>query len=261
MEQLQYETTNIRSVVFRELLMARQSIRMYMCYFNDMALLKLMAIKAYAGIEIQLILDENSINMKNHKLFQDAAALGCEVYWRKGRGLMHNKLTIIDDSIVLTGSYNLTYGAMRNDENIVVIRNAEKSIKRMLRKLSSVLTRATLTVAGPITGDNKLLTSLIRSLELEKPEKSIIISADSKSEAMILDFPWNPFRYMELTKPELVKNENNRLSLPLFSRFPELTYYLSAIPYAIRFKCEDCGQNLITSWFQVRSLSCNCQSH
>jgi phosphatidylserine/phosphatidylglycerophosphate/cardiolipin synthase-like enzyme len=39
---------------------------------------------------------------------------------------MHHKVMIIDRSIVITGSYNFSNSAEeRNDENVVVIHNAE----------------------------------------------------------------------------------------------------------------------------------------
>jgi hypothetical protein len=39
-----------------------------------------------------------------------------------GKGLMHDKFAVIDDSITLTGSYNWTEAAeTRNDENLLVL--------------------------------------------------------------------------------------------------------------------------------------------
>ena len=41
-------------------------------------------------------------------------------------GIAHNKIMIIDDRIVLTGSFNWTMGAeKRNAENLLMINNAE----------------------------------------------------------------------------------------------------------------------------------------
>lgn len=47
---------------------------------------------------------------------------GADIRIRKGAGVMHNKVFIIDGKRVITGSYNFTKAAsMKNDENIVVI--------------------------------------------------------------------------------------------------------------------------------------------
>lgn len=44
----------------------------------------------------------------------------------KGKGLMHNKFCVIDDEIIITGSFNWTARADReNDENLLIIRSQE----------------------------------------------------------------------------------------------------------------------------------------
>jgi phosphatidylserine/phosphatidylglycerophosphate/cardiolipin synthase-like enzyme len=40
-------------------------------------------------------------------------------------GFMHNKVMIIDDRIVITGSYNFSEAAESNDENILILRSTE----------------------------------------------------------------------------------------------------------------------------------------
>jgi phosphatidylserine/phosphatidylglycerophosphate/cardiolipin synthase-like enzyme len=45
-------------------------------------------------------------------------------------GLMHHKLILIDDSIVITGSYNFTNSAeTRNDENVIILFNTEAAAR------------------------------------------------------------------------------------------------------------------------------------
>lgn len=47
---------------------------------------------------------------------------GVLVKFEEGEGLMHNKFCIIDDKLVITGSYNWTTSAdLRNDENVLFI--------------------------------------------------------------------------------------------------------------------------------------------
>jgi len=41
------------------------------------------------------------------------------------RGLAHNKIMIIDDDLVITGSFNWTQNALRNEENINFIKSKE----------------------------------------------------------------------------------------------------------------------------------------
>ena len=68
--------------------------------------------------------------------YQESAGLGGEYQRFQDSGLnvfldahpekLHHKVLIIDDRIVLTGSYNLTRSAeIQNDENTLVIHNPE----------------------------------------------------------------------------------------------------------------------------------------
>ena len=57
----------------------------------------------------------------------DLIKAGIEVRIRHKDGDQYSKYLIIDDAIVVTGSYNFTARAdERNSENVVVIRNAPK---------------------------------------------------------------------------------------------------------------------------------------
>jgi len=38
---------------------------------------------------------------------------------------MHNKVMILDDSIVITGSYNLSESAESNDENMLILESSD----------------------------------------------------------------------------------------------------------------------------------------
>lgn len=51
---------------------------------------------------------------------------GIDVRIRRGRGVMHHKVIVIDERIVITGSFNFSRGADSiNDENIVIIESEE----------------------------------------------------------------------------------------------------------------------------------------
>ncbi len=57
--------------------------------------------------------------------FLKLAAAGIAVEWDKNKYNMHNKVFIIDEHIVVTGSFNPTKnGDTDNDENILIIHDA-----------------------------------------------------------------------------------------------------------------------------------------
>jgi phosphatidylserine/phosphatidylglycerophosphate/cardiolipin synthase-like enzyme len=52
--------------------------------------------------------------------------------------LMHNKFCIIDDEIIITGSYNWTYKARKNDENIIIIEDENNVLSKFKEKFDSL---------------------------------------------------------------------------------------------------------------------------
>lgn len=73
------------------------------------------------GVRVRVIVDKQQAGLKSaddEKLEEAGIALIRDTH----SGLMHNKVAIIDEKIVLTGSYNWTKGGTkRNDENLVII--------------------------------------------------------------------------------------------------------------------------------------------
>ncbi|WP_339044657.1 phospholipase D-like domain-containing protein [Cardinium endosymbiont of Tipula unca] len=77
-------------------------------------------IKAHQGkVKVQLLVDKNAPTSKGSKI-DLILQHGIPVTVDKTAGLSHNKIMIIDDEYVITGSFNWTNGAQtRNAENIV----------------------------------------------------------------------------------------------------------------------------------------------
>jgi len=68
---------------------------------------------------------EKSQNSKFSE-FQKLANAGIPVKWDTNKALMHNKIFIIDENTVITGSFNpTTNGDVNNDENIVIVHSQE----------------------------------------------------------------------------------------------------------------------------------------
>ncbi|GAB4505681.1 MAG: phospholipase D-like domain-containing protein [Anaerolineales bacterium] len=78
--------------------------------------------RAAEGVTVAGVMDAEQIQSNigtEYDLFQQA---GLDVRPDGNSGLMHHKVIIIDEEIVVTGSYNFTNSAeTRNDENLVVI--------------------------------------------------------------------------------------------------------------------------------------------
>ena len=76
------------------------------------------------GIEVKLVLDRAQ-SQTHSSLYSDLKQNGFDVKIANVAGIMHNKVAIIDQQIVITGSFNYKEaGVTDNAENIVVINDA-----------------------------------------------------------------------------------------------------------------------------------------
>lgn len=62
--------------------------------------------------------------------------------------LMHNKFCIIDNTTIITGSYNWTYKARINDENIIIIKNDDHIVEKFNDKFESIKPKYGFTLKG-----------------------------------------------------------------------------------------------------------------
>ncbi|MDO9153001.1 MAG: phospholipase D-like domain-containing protein [Paludibacter sp.] len=126
--QTQAYFENIQEQIKQDLSKAKRSIVIAVAWFTDKELFGLICRLANQGINVQLLLMNDDINNQcgiAYELLQDA---GGKV-WKIGNGnndtLMHNKFCVIDQQVVINGSYNWTNKAKQNHESITVIQDAE----------------------------------------------------------------------------------------------------------------------------------------
>lgn len=104
-----------------ELLKAERQILVAMAWFTDNDLKAILAAKAKSGLDVQVILSDVPDNEKLD--FSDMEAYGAKIFTIKGSGYakMHHKFCVIDEKLSISGSYNWTMNARRNNhENITV---------------------------------------------------------------------------------------------------------------------------------------------
>lgn len=110
---------DIQNRILKALDGAKVSITVVMAWFTNDALFDKLFEKYLEGLDIKLAIYDDGIN-KKHGV--DLSVIP-HVLIKKGQrgGLMHNKFCIIDNQIVITGSYNWSDNAeFKNDENITV---------------------------------------------------------------------------------------------------------------------------------------------
>ncbi len=119
---------DIRNHLLQQLKTAEESIVIAMAWFTDKKIFNELVEKARSGVSVKLLLAQDDINRDYGPDFTALEDAGGEFTWVNmgaSDNIMHNKFCVIDDSTVITGSYNWTNRANSNHENITVHWEAE----------------------------------------------------------------------------------------------------------------------------------------
>lgn len=120
----------IQQAILQALDESNEEILVAVYWFTNRKLFDKLCDKLSEGIKVSLIIHNDYINNReaglNFQLFVD---LGGELYFSTNDHPMHNKFCVIDNKILINGSYNWTYFAERtNSENILIVRDESETI-------------------------------------------------------------------------------------------------------------------------------------
>ena len=113
---------DIAERIQQEIGKAQKSIFIAVAWFTNRSLFNELVIKAKNGCSVYLIISNDDINLNSAIDFDELILNKSKVY-KIGNGdseLMHNKFCVIDYSTVITGSYNWSYKAESNFENVII---------------------------------------------------------------------------------------------------------------------------------------------
>lgn len=114
-----------KNAIALELQKATKSIKVMAFSFTDKDIAQIMVNKKANNLDVQGVLDgcEMSSQYSVYRTLKDAKV---EVYRDGNQALMHEKNFIIDDNIVITGSYNFSANADKNNnENCMIIKSPD----------------------------------------------------------------------------------------------------------------------------------------
>lgn len=109
-------------IIIKNIDNAKEFINIAMYTFTDREIAQAVIRARDRGVDIKIYLDRSQVNAKYSKsrYFVNNAIEGIRI--SSNNYIMHNKFAVIDNKIVITGSYNWTASAgERNDENLLVI--------------------------------------------------------------------------------------------------------------------------------------------
>jgi HKD family nuclease len=129
---------NIQTQILNALNNAQVSITLVIAWFTNQILRDKLIEKQNQGLDVKIAFYDDGINNRHGV---DLTAFNVLPIRRGQRGgLMHDKFCVIDNQIVITGSYNWTDNAeFRNDENITIEHDPAQATRYTLefRRLSS----------------------------------------------------------------------------------------------------------------------------
>lgn len=114
---------NIRQQLLSEIDSASIQIIVAVAWFTDKKLFHQLLKKAKEGVEVQIMIADDPINLEYGPDYDELLRLGGSVIKVNApdpETIMHNKFCIIDGKTVITGSYNWSKKAGTNHENITI---------------------------------------------------------------------------------------------------------------------------------------------
>lgn len=131
---------DIQDVIIDHISHASYSLKIAMAWFTNPLIFNALLRACKKGVEVHLLINNDSINNRPNGLpFNKLIEEKAKLYIAETPDLIHNKFCIVDNKIVIDGSYNWTVLAeTNNDENIVVIENG-KVIKSFISAFENLI--------------------------------------------------------------------------------------------------------------------------
>ncbi|MBT0550847.1 phospholipase D-like domain-containing protein [Riemerella anatipestifer] len=127
---------NIAERIQQEISKAQKSIFIAVAWFTNKNIFNELVNKARNGCTVSLIISNDTINLNFEQLLT-----GKSKVYKIGNGdteLMHNKFCVIDYSTVITGSYNWSYKAESNFENVIITSNDTTLAEQFISEFNSI---------------------------------------------------------------------------------------------------------------------------
>lgn len=135
---------NIHEHIIQTIRQAKKELKICVAWFTDWNLYQSVLEVQDKGVFVHIILANHEFNKNSKVDFKELLLKNGYVGYlgnpsgNPSEKLMHNKFCIVDNEIIITGSYNWTYKARCNDENIIIIKNEPQVIQKFNQKFESL---------------------------------------------------------------------------------------------------------------------------
>jgi hypothetical protein len=131
---------NIAERIQQEISKANKSIYIAVAWFTNKNLFNELVNKSKNGCIVSLIISNDNVNLNSSINFEQLLTDKSKVY-KIGNGdteLMHNKFCIIDYNTVITGSYNWSYKAKSNFENVIITNDDTSLAEQFISEFNNI---------------------------------------------------------------------------------------------------------------------------
>jgi phosphatidylserine/phosphatidylglycerophosphate/cardiolipin synthase-like enzyme len=119
--------TDCSKLIADMILAAEKSVRVQAYSFRSEAIAKALVQAHKRGVEVLVILDDDKADKKSEKSF--LAKKGISTYLDSKHEKAHNKVMLIDDKTIITGSFNFTEEEEAKADNLLVINGKPKLVE------------------------------------------------------------------------------------------------------------------------------------
>jgi phosphatidylserine/phosphatidylglycerophosphate/cardiolipin synthase-like enzyme len=110
----------IKEEILSSLKNANKEIKVAVAWLTDEDIIRMLGQRSIAGVSVKIIISDSKENFKNLNKLKELIRNKSELFIVSPK-FLHHKFCIIDDAKIINGSYNWTYYAQSNEENILII--------------------------------------------------------------------------------------------------------------------------------------------
>lgn len=117
--------SKIRHEIISHIRKANNEIRLAVAWLTDEDILRELTHRSKAGVSVKIAISDSMENFINIRPFKEFINAGGHLFINT-KNFLHHKFCLFDDHIIINGSYNWSYAARSNEENVTVM-TREKS--------------------------------------------------------------------------------------------------------------------------------------
>lgn len=128
----------IDNIIKQYLMSAKDSIKICVAWINGRKYAPIFYNLSQKGVKIEIIFNNDNTN-SNHGLMPSEFYTTYPINTRLSSAIMHNKFCIIDNEIIINGSFNWSQRANNSFENILIVKNDFKLVKSFLHEFNDLV--------------------------------------------------------------------------------------------------------------------------